>query len=81
MAELNKANRQTCDVDIRIAKTKAPFLNFETANTTTAGLSADTTFAMAKVLKRLRFLIHLMVQCLSKHRYILLNSLHCFLMV
>ena len=55
MAELNKANRQTCDVDIRIAKTKAPFLNFETANTTTAGLSADTTFAMAKGSKKIAF--------------------------
>lgn len=55
MAELNKANRQTCDVDIRVAKTKAPFLDFKTANTTTAGLTADTTFAMAKGSKKIAF--------------------------
>lgn len=55
MAELNKANRETCDVDIRIAATKVPFLSFETANTTTAGLSSDTTFAMAKGSKKISF--------------------------
>ena len=26
MPELNKANRQVCDVDIRVLKTMAPFL-------------------------------------------------------
>ena len=48
MPELNKANRQVCDVDIRDLKTKAPFLFFDTANTTTAGLSGDTVYAMKK---------------------------------
>lgn len=55
MPELNKANRQVCDVDIRILKTKAPFLKFDTANTTTAGLSGDSVFAMAKGTKKIAF--------------------------
>ena len=55
MPELNKANRQVCDVDIRILKTKAPFLNFDTANTTTAGLSGDSVYAMAKGNRRIAF--------------------------
>lgn len=55
MPELNKANRQVCDVDIRILKTMAPFLKFDTANTTTAGLSGDSTYAMAKGSRRIAF--------------------------
>lgn len=55
MPELNKANRQTCDVDIRILKTMAPFLFFDTANTTTAGLSGDSVYAMAKGSRRIPF--------------------------
>lgn len=55
MPEINKANRQVCDVDIRILKTMAPFLKFDTANTTTAGLSGDSVFAMAKGSKRIAF--------------------------
>ena len=55
MPELNKANRQVCDVDIRILKTKAPFLKFDTANTTTAGLSGDSVYAMAKGSRRIGF--------------------------
>jgi len=55
MPELNKANRQTCDVDIRILKTMAPFLKFETANTTTTGLSGDSVYAMAKGAKKIAF--------------------------
>lgn len=55
MPELNKANRQVCDVDIRILKTMAPFLNFDTANTTTAGLSSDSVYAMAKGSRRIAF--------------------------
>ena len=53
--ELNKANRETCDVDIRILKTLAPFLNFKTANVTTAGLSSDAVYAMAKGSRRIAF--------------------------
>ena len=55
MPELNKANRQVCDVDIRDLKTKAPFLAFDTANTTTAGLSGDSVYAMAKGSRRIAF--------------------------
>ena len=55
MPELNRANRQVCDVDIRILKTMAPFLNFDTANTTTAGLSSDSVYAMAKGSRRIAF--------------------------
>lgn len=55
MPELNKANRQVCDVDIRILKTMAPFLKFDTANTTTAGLTSDSVYAMAKGTRRIAF--------------------------
>lgn len=55
MAELNKANREVCDVDIRILRTKLPFLKFETANTTTAGLSGDSVHAMAKGSRKIAF--------------------------
>ena len=55
MPELNKANRQVCDVDIRILKTMTPFLNFDTANTTTAGLSGDSVYAMAKGSRKIAF--------------------------
>lgn len=55
MPDLNKANRQVCDVDIRILKTKAPFLKFDTANTTTAGLSSDSAYAMAKGSRKIAF--------------------------
>ena len=48
MPEINKANRQVCDVDIRFLKTKKPFLFFDTANTTTAGLTGDSVYAMKK---------------------------------
>lgn len=55
MPELNKANREVCDVDIRILKTRAPFLDFKTANVTTAGLTSDSTYAMAKGSRRIAF--------------------------
>ena len=55
MPELNKANREVCDVDIRILSTMAPFLKFDTANTTTTGLSSDSVHAMAKGSRRIAF--------------------------
>lgn len=55
MPDINKANRQTCDVDIRILSTKAPFLFFDTANTTTAGINADSVYAMAKGTRKIAF--------------------------
>lgn len=55
MPDINKANRQVCDVDIRILSTMAPFLFFDTANTTTAGLSADLVYAMKKGTRAIAF--------------------------
>lgn len=55
MPELNKANRQVCDVDIRILKGLIPFLFFEDANTTTAGLSGESTYAMSKGTRKIGF--------------------------
>lgn len=55
MPDLNKANRQVCDLDIRILKTMAPFLFFDTANTTTAGLTGDAVYAMKKGTRAIAF--------------------------
>lgn len=55
MPELNKANRQCADVDIRFLKTMKPFLFFDTANTTTAGLSGDSVYAMKKGTRAIAF--------------------------
>lgn len=55
MPNINKANRQVCDVDIRDIKTMKPFLFFDTANTTTQNISGETTFANAKGTKRIGF--------------------------
>lgn len=55
MPDLNRANRQVCDVDIRILKTMQPFLKFDTANTTTSGLEGDSVYAMAKGVRRIAF--------------------------
>lgn len=55
MAELNRANRQVCDLDIRILKTMMPFLFFETANVTTVGLQGDSVYAMAKGARKIAF--------------------------
>ena len=53
--DINRANRQVADVLIMDAKTKKPFLNFETANTTTTGISADSVYARAKGSNRIAF--------------------------
>ena len=55
MPDINKANRQVCDVDIRILKTMAPFLFLDTANTTTAGLTGDAVYAMKKGTRAIAF--------------------------
>lgn len=55
MPELMKANRQVCDVDIRVKDGMKPFLFFDTANTTTAGLTGDSVYAMAKGSRRIAF--------------------------
>ena len=55
MPEVNKANRQVCDVIISDLKTGIPFMKFDTANTTTVGLSGDSVYAMAKGARRIAF--------------------------
>lgn len=55
MPELNKANRTVGDVHIDELATKKPFLFFETANTTTVGLSADSVYAMKKGTRAIAF--------------------------
>jgi hypothetical protein len=55
MPELNKANRQVCDVDIRFLDTKKPFMFFDTANTTTVGLTGDSVYAMKKGTRAVAF--------------------------
>lgn len=55
MADTKRANRQVCDVDIYILKTMAPYLYFDTANTTSTSMSADSVYAMAKGAKRIAF--------------------------
>ena len=55
MPDVNKANRQVCDLQINDLKTMMPFLKFDTANTTTAGLSSASVYAMAKGSRRIAF--------------------------
>lgn len=55
MPNINKANRQVCDVDIRVLKTMAPYLFFEDANTTTVGFTSDDTYAMARGAKKIAY--------------------------
>ena len=55
MPEINKTNRQVSDVFFCDLKTKKPFLYFDTANTTTVGLSGDAVYAMAKGARRIAF--------------------------
>ena len=55
MPNINKANRQVCDVDIRVLKTKAPFLFFDDANVTTVGFSSNDTYAMARGSRAIAF--------------------------
>lgn len=55
MPDVNKANRQVCDLQINDLKTMMPFLKFDTANTTTTGLSSDSVYAMAKGSRRIAF--------------------------
>ena len=55
MTNINKANRQVCDVDIRDVATRKPVLFFDTANTTTQNITGETVFAMAKGTKKVGF--------------------------
>ncbi len=53
--DLNRANRQCCDLDIRDYKTNAPFLFADFGNTTTAGFTGDSVYAMKKGSKAIAF--------------------------
>lgn len=53
--DLNMANRQCCDLDIRDYKTKAPWMYADFCNTTTANISADAVFANKKGAKCIKF--------------------------
>lgn len=55
MPEVNKANREVCDLLINELATGMPFLKFDTANVTTVGLSGDSVHAMAKGARRIAF--------------------------
>lgn len=56
MPDINKANRQVCDVLFySVGDTKKPVLKFDTANTTTAGVQGDSVYAMAKGSRRIAF--------------------------
>lgn len=55
MMTINKANREVCDVDIRVLSDMSPYLFFETANTTTVGFTAEDTYAKAKGSRKIAF--------------------------
>lgn len=55
MADINMANRQCCDLDIRDYKTKAPWMFADYCNTTTMGFSSDAIYAMKKGAKCIKF--------------------------
>jgi len=46
--DINRANRQCADLDIREYGTNEPFLYADFCNTTTTGFSGDTVYAMKK---------------------------------
>lgn len=55
MNNINMANRQCCDLDIRDFKTKAPWMFAEFCNTTTMGFSSEPVYAMKKGAKLIKF--------------------------
>lgn len=55
MPDLNRANRQCCDLDIRDFKTGAPVLFADFGNVTTAGFSSENVYAMKKGAKAIAF--------------------------
>lgn len=52
---LNMANRQCCDLDIRDYKTNEPWLFADFCNTTTAGFTGESVYAMKKGSKAIAF--------------------------
>lgn len=55
MADINMANRQCCDLDIRDYKTKQPWMYADFCNTTTMGFSSDAVYANKKGGKCIKF--------------------------
>ena len=55
MADINMANRQCCDLDIRDYKTKQPWMYADICNTTTMGFSSDAVYANKKGGKCIKF--------------------------
>lgn len=55
MGDINMANRQCCDLDIRDYKTKAPWMYADFCNTTTMGFSSGPTYANKKGQKCIKF--------------------------
>lgn len=55
MADLNRANRECCDVFINDYVTKKLWLYSDFANTTTAGISSDNVYAYKKGSKSIAF--------------------------
>lgn len=55
MPDINMANRQCCDLDIREYSTNKPWMYADFCNTTTAGFSGNSTFAMKKGAKSIKF--------------------------
>ena len=55
MNDINMANRQCCDLDIRDYKTKAPWMFADFCNTTTMGFSSESTYANNKGQKCIKF--------------------------
>lgn len=55
MGNINMANRQCCDLDIRDYKTKEPWMYADFCNTTTMGFSSDAVYAMKKGAKDIKF--------------------------
>lgn len=53
--DMNMANRQCCDLDIRDYKTKAPWMFADFCNTTTAGFTSESVYAMKKGAKGIKF--------------------------
>ena len=54
MPDLNRANRQCCDLDIRDYKTGAPVLFADFGNVTTVGFSSENVYAMKKGAKGIK---------------------------
>lgn len=55
MSDINMANRQCCDLDIREYATKKPWMYADFCNTTTMGFSADAVYANKKGAKDIKF--------------------------